>query len=411
MRESIPKQVPGPAPAAARTAGRTRPGEPVRRLRICFVDSLRSLGGAELWILAAAAGLARRGHAVSVIAQPGTPLLERGTRLGLDMAAIPIRLDGAPWTLIRLLRLFRSRRIEAVLCNLTKDLKAAGVAARLASIRTVLALRESDFPLKGKFYYRWYHNLIASGVVVNSRATLDSTLAGAPWLEPARVHLLYKGVDLERFRPRAGSHGPDGSGGRAGLERRVGFLGQLITRKGLPELMAAWRMIEAQRRSPPPRLLLAGEGPLRQDLISWRATLRHPEQVELLGFVERTETFLAGLDLLVLPSRAEGFGLAAVEAGACGVPVVASRVSSLPEVVADGKSGLLVAPGNPGALAVAIARLLDEPDLAVALGAGGRRRACALFGQERVLDDLERLLRGSGHLATDPSPDRGSEGR
>ncbi len=367
----------------------TRGGDPPcsqALARVCFVNSMRVLGGAEVWMLDAARGLRQRGHAVSLVAQPGTPLLARARAAGLPAAAVPIRFDGAPWTLLELRRWFRRQDAGAVICNLTKDLKAAGVAARWAGIGTVLALRESDFPLKNKLYYRWYYNRIASGVVVNSRATLASTLAGAPWLDPRRVHLLYKGIDTERFRQGPGPP----------RQPTVGFLGRLIPRKGLAELQAAWELLEEEDWAAPPRLQLAGEGPLAAELARWRAGLRRPRQVELLGFVEQPERFLAGLSLLVLPSRAEGFGLAAAEAAACGLPVVAARASSLPELVRDGETGLLVPGGDAVALAAALGCLLRDPALAARLGRRGRELVVREFSRERMLDGLQALLPGSG---------------
>jgi glycosyltransferase involved in cell wall biosynthesis len=219
----------------------------MRPLRICFVNSMRTFGGAEVWILDAARGLRARGHKVSVIAQPGTPLLERTRAAHLPCGAIPIRFDGAPWTLWKLARFFKRQRIEAVLCNLTKDLKAAGLAARCAGVPVILALRESDFALKGKVYYRWYFGRVATGIVVNSRATRTTILASAPWLDPRRLHLLYKGVDLDRFQPAP----------QPPVEPIVGFVGQLIERKGLADLMKAWDALEARSWRRSPRLWLA----------------------------------------------------------------------------------------------------------------------------------------------------------
>jgi glycosyltransferase involved in cell wall biosynthesis len=379
------KTATGPWLAPCGASG-TDPPRPQALPRVCFVNSMRVLGGAEVWILDAALGLRQRGHAVSLVAQPGTPLLARARAAGLPATAMPIRFDGAPWTLLKLRRWFRRQEVEAVICNLTKDLKAAGVAARWAGIGTVLALRESDFPLKSKFYYRWYYNRIASGVVVNSRATLASTLAGAPWLDSRRVHLLYKGIDTERFRPAP----------RPPQRPTVGFLGQLIPRKGLAELKTAWELLEGEDWADPPRLQLAGEGPLAGEMAHWRAGLRRPQQVELLGFVERPESFLAGLSLLVMPSRAEGFGLAAAEAAACELPVVASRTSSLPEIVRDGETGLLVPCGDPVALAAALGRLLRDEPLATRLGRQGRKLIVREFSREHMLDGLQSLLKETG---------------
>jgi glycosyltransferase involved in cell wall biosynthesis len=350
---------------------------------VCFVNSLRTLGGAELWFLDAAAGLAERGVRTSLVAQPGTPLLAAARERGLPVAAIAIRCDGAPWTLWRLWRYCRRSGVTALVCNLTKDIKAAGVAGRLAGVPVRLASRESDFPLKDRSYYRWYFGRAATGLLVNSEATARTVRRSAPWLDPARIHLLYKGIDLERFRP---ADPPPGKRGPV-----VGFLGQLIARKGLATLMAAWERLLSASWPAPPRLRLAGEGPLAADLRRWRAGLADPASVELTGFVRQPEAFWAECRVAVLPSRAEGFGLAAAEAAACGLPVVATRASSLPEVIADGETGLLVPVDDADALAAALERPLRDADLADRLGRAGRRRTADRFDRERCLDRLLEL--------------------
>lgn len=360
----------------------------MKRSCACFVNSLRGYGGAEVWMLDAARGLAERGRPVCLVAQPGSALLARARAAGLPAESVPIRCDGAPWTLAQLARALRRHRAGAVVCNLTKDLKAAGVAARLCGVPVVLASRESDFPLKSRRHYRWYFGRVASGVLVNSQATRATVLASAPWLRPERVHLLYKGIDTARFQPRQAAGGP-GARGPA-----VGFAGQLIERKGLHALMAAWSLLAA-RAEGAPRLLVAGEGPLAGELERWRACLPRPERVERRGFVEDMAGFYTELDLLVLPSRAEGFGLVAAEALACGVPVVATAVSSLPEIVADGETGVLVPVDDPPRLAAAVSSLLADPDRARRLGAAGRARVAARFSRERSLDRLEALLDGA----------------
>jgi glycosyltransferase involved in cell wall biosynthesis len=347
------------------------------------VNSLRGLGGAELWFLDAVAGLTARGVRSSLVLQPGSRSLAAARERGLDATAIPIRCDGAPWTLARLWWHCRRQRVTALVCNLTKDLKAAGLAGRWAGVPIRLASRESDFPLKDKSYYRWYFRQAATGVVVNSEATRRTVCHSAPWLPADRVHLLYKGIDRRRFRPvglAAGRRPPV-----------VGFLGQFIARKGLRTLMAAWTRLLAQDWPAQPRLRLAGDGVLADELARWRAGLAEPASVELVGFVREAATFWAGCRLAVLPSQHEGFGLAAAEAMACGVPVVATRASSLPEVVADRETGLLVPVDDPDALAAALTRLLRDDALADTLGAAGPARVARHFDHERCLDELQRL--------------------
>ncbi len=360
--------------------------------RICFVNSIRSWGGAEVWVLETAAALREGGFQADIVAQPGSELHHRASRADIPVAAIPIRFDAAPWTLAKLVRHFRRTGTTAIWANLTKDLKAASVAGRLAGVRTILASRESDFPLKSKMYYRWYFNDLATGLLVNSAATRRTVLASAPWLRTDRVHLLYKGIDTERFQPAAAPPvGPV-----------VGFVGQLIERKGIRDIMRAWTMIDKAARPDHPVLRLAGEGPLRGEILAWRGFLTRPSDVELMGFVEDVETFHQGLSMLLMPSLSEGFGLAAAEASACGVPVIASRTSSLPEIVVHEKTGILVPPHAPARLAEAVLRLLDDPGLGRRLGRTGRTRIVTGFSRNQT---LRRLLELTG--ASDPRHPKG----
>lgn len=363
--------------------------------RLCLVNSMRSWGGAEVWFLDTALALAERGLEVQIVAQPDSELLRRARRAGIRCAAIPIRFDAAPWTLARLVRYFRRERITALVANLTKDLKAAALAGRLAGVPIRLGTRESDFPLKDRVDYRWYFRSLSTGLLVNSESTRRTVLDSAPWLDPACVHLLYKGIDIGRFAPA-----PNRPAAAAPV---VGFVGQLIERKGLIDLMEAWSRIEAADRPDAPILRLAGEGPLQERLQSWRATLRRPDRVELCGYTEDVVSFYHGCTLLVMPSLSEGFGLAAAEAAACGLPVVAARASSLPEIVIDGETGRLVAAGCPEELADAVTALLDDPEKAAELGRRGRERTADRFDHR---DSLRRLV----HLTGGPDIGKGRTG-
>ncbi len=344
---------------------------------LCLVNSLRTWGGAEVWFLETAVALRNRGHKISVVAQPDSKLLKRCRDENLDTLALAIRFDAAPWTLVQLARFFHSNRVTAILTNLTKDLKAAAVAGRLARVPIILGSRESDFPLKNKLYYRWYFNTLATGLLVNSRATLETTLGSAPFLDPAKVHLLYKGINLDRFQPADQVEGPV-----------VGFAGQLIPRKGLATLMKAWSQIESHQQAV---LRIAGDGPLMSDLQAWRQRLQYPDRVEILGSVNQMAAFHQSLNMLAMPSLSEGFGLVAAEALACGVPVIAGDASSLPEIVTHRKTGLLIPVDTPTALAEAITHLLKNPQAARQMGRAGHEFVQLNFDREKTLDRLEKL--------------------
>jgi len=176
----------------------------------------------------------------------------------------------------------------------------------------------------------------------------------------------------------------------------VGFVGQLIRRKGLTDVMQAWSALDARDFKIRPRLKIAGEGPMKLELEQWRHGLRHPQAVELLGYVEDLVTFYRTLRVLLMPSHAEGFGLAAAEAMACGVPVIAGDASSLPEIIRDGETGILVPVGNAEAVAQALERLLTDQELARKMGATGRNVICTKFPRDA---SLRRLLKLTGYSA------------
>ncbi len=202
------------------------------------------------------------------------------------------------------------------------------------------------------------------------------------------------GVDPDRFRPdalaRARSRAALGIPQSAFV---VGFGGRLVREKGVDLL------VRAVAATPGAWLLLAGAGPERPALERLAAQLG----VRLVATGQLPSTrmppFLAGLDVLALPSRAtaswaEQFGRILVEAMACGIPVVASRSGEIPEVV--GEAGLLIPEGDAAALAAVLARLADEPAAREALGRAGRARVLDRFTHRRVVADsvefYERLL-------------------
>ncbi|OGA03352.1 MAG: hypothetical protein A3I00_07835 [Betaproteobacteria bacterium RIFCSPLOWO2_02_FULL_64_12] len=146
----------------------------------------------------------------------------------------------------------------------------------------------------------------------------------------------------------------------------VGTLANLYPTKGLDHLVAA--MADVQKVEPSARLVVVGEGPERLRLEALVRVHGVEGSVTFLGRMADPWRVLSGVDLFVLSSTKEGLPFALIEAMAAGLPIVATRVGGIPEVLVDGRSALLVPPGDPGALSQAICRLLREPRLATALG-------------------------------------------
>jgi glycosyltransferase involved in cell wall biosynthesis len=191
---------------------------------------------------------------------------------------------------------------------------------------------------------------------------------------PGQFVTIPSGVDLAALHAAAGS-GPrfrDAIGAPAAAPL-LGAVSRLVPIKGLHHLLAA--MPEILRRLPAARLVIAGDGEERAALEAQAAAVGMIPRVHFLGFRTDVAAILSALDVFVLPSLNEGLGKALVEAMALGVPVVATRVGGVPEVVEDGRQGILVPPADPAALAKAIVALLEDPARAASMGAAGRARA------------------------------------
>jgi glycosyltransferase involved in cell wall biosynthesis len=201
------------------------------------------------------------------------------------------------------------------------------------------------------------------------------------------------GVDLDAVRAEAaGGARVRQELGLSGETPLIGTVARLVPVKGLRYLVEAMPAI--LRRCPDTHLVLAGDGDERPALEGLARDLAVADRVHLLGFRRDAAAVTAALNLFVLPSLNEGQGRVLVTAMALGVPIVATKVGGVPEVVEDRRQGLLVPAADPRALGQAITAVLARPEYAAALGAAGRRRA-PLFSSEVMLTRHAELYRNS----------------
>jgi glycosyltransferase involved in cell wall biosynthesis len=207
----------------------------------------------------------------------------------------------------------------------------------------------------------------ADAIIATSQAVAVSTGGGAT--------VVYPGVALGE---KSGGHE-----GRA----TIGTVARLEPVKGLDILVAAFaRILDAGCDA---ELEIAGAGssePTLRALVEGRGLV---DRVKFLGWRSNVTALHARWDLFAAPSRSEGFGYAVLEAMAAGLPVLASRVGGLTELVADGVTGVLVEPGHPGALARALEALLGDPATRSSMGAAGRERVAREFTVRRMAEGIE----------------------
>jgi glycosyltransferase involved in cell wall biosynthesis len=359
-----------------------------KTMNILFVNSIRMWGGAEVWTHDVMRALEERGHVTHLICRPHTDLETKTRQARLSVYPMNMHSDFGLLAIFRIMRFIRAHRIEIICTNMQKELRFAGIAAEL--MRTaVVAWRHIDQPLKNNWRYRFTYNFCATCIAANSNATRDSLLKNAPWLKRERIAVIYNGIDPIFFANGDGAKIRRAYGLCANTPL-IGFVGLLDERKGIQFLLEAFAPVCEE--IPDARLLLVGEGNLREHIEVFRQHHDFGRRLFLAGFQPNIADFMNAFDLLVLPSLWEGFGYVLVEAMAAGKPVIATNTSSMPEIVRDGVDGLLVPPGDVQALSQAIARLLQNPQLAKQMGENGKKRVEEKFTKERMIEEIEALF-------------------
>jgi glycosyltransferase involved in cell wall biosynthesis len=252
----------------------------------------------------------------------------------------------------------------------------ASTATRARIILHLHALNTDDIAPDG-FFPAPKRVRSVDAVIATSRAVADLVVGAQP-------HVVYPGVRIpvgNRF-----------SGNRESCETVIGTACRLFPIKGLVYLIRAIDLLRS--KFPSVRLEIAGIGPDRERLEREVRTLGLSERVVILGWQSDVETLLARWDLFVLPSVQEAFGIAVLEAMAAGLPVVASAVGGLRELVENGRTGWLVPPEDPRALAERIGMLLADPEQRRVLGQAGQSRARQHFSTDRMAKAIAAIYDG-----------------
>jgi glycosyltransferase involved in cell wall biosynthesis len=315
-------------------------------------------------------------------------------RSGLEQAGIRVtKLDSRSkfdWaTFSRLVKLLRHERIDILHTHLIQADLLGYFAGRRARVPRIVSTKHNTH------YFRAHHGWLARfDPLVNRRLSCIVAVSEAvkqfyiqtEGLDPSLIEVIYNGIDLEEFQKAK----PLGKS-ELGLKETdlvVCAIGSLTEKKNHSFLLQIWPDIA--QRIPRAHLVLVGDGPLRPILEKLGDDPRTTGKVHFLGRRSDVPSLLRTADLFVLPSLWEGFGIAVLEAMAAGIPVIASNVDGIREIVRTGQDGLLLDPRSAQAWQDAIQTLLTDPVQARTLATSARSRA-QQFSLRDTVSKLESL--------------------
>ncbi|MFQ5655536.1 MAG: glycosyltransferase, partial [Planctomycetota bacterium] len=327
--------------------------------------------------------LIEREQPAAVVCPAGSPLEERARAAGVTVHGMPLRGELNPAAVARIRRLLRRGKHEILQMH-TSHAHTIGVLARgLRRRPRTIVNRRVDFSV---------HRSGTPGFTrLKYRFGVDRYIAVS---EAIRAILIEDGIDRARIEVVRSGVGPLPAPAMSRHEIRVslgiprdalviGNVAHLAGHKGQIHLLRA--MARLRGRFPGARAVIVGEGPARP-LLEGEVRAQGLEGICVLtGFREDIPAHLAAFDIFVMPSEMEGLCTSILDALLAGLPVVASRTGGIPEIIADGETGLLAAPGDPGDLARAIAALIEEPERARALARRGRERVESEFSVEAMV--------------------------
>jgi len=290
----------------------------------------------------------------------------------------------------RLARILSEERVEILHAHLVRAIHLGAKASHRAGVRAVVATVHDIQRMLGRLRLSAMRRAAGrlDAVACVSEAAREDLVARVG-IAPGKARVISNGVDPARFE---GPFDRDATRRSLGVDEDafvVMSLGRLRPEKGHDTALRA--MVGIARGEPNARLVIVGDGPERARLERLASRLGLGARAVFVGQREDVGAVLAAADCMVAPSRYEGFGLAAAEAMAAGLPVVASNVYALPELIEDGVSGILVPSDEPGRLVQAVLRVLRDGDLAQALGAAARERVRERFTLDKMLRSYETL--------------------
>ncbi len=351
-------------------------------LSFLFVDSEHVWRGGQDQLFTLLRGLILRGHRVCLICHPRTLLEKRAREIGVGVFPLSFRRSTFPIALLRCWAILRRVQPDILAFNTPRPILLCNLASRLAPVRARIIFRRVNFPLRKNMITRLKYTWGIDCIVAISESIGSQLKAGG--VPVSRIQTIYEGIDLTPY-PRDRQM----VSRKPGEPKVVGTVAYLSPEKGLAYLIEAAALIPGILNRV--RFMIVGDGECRKTLEEQVRNRGLEKCIEFVGFQDTPAKYLRDFDVFVLPSLSEGLSSAILTAMATSLPVVATDVGGIPELIHHGENGLLVPPGDAAALAGAIMELVNDPEKAVRMGQRGRELLEKRFTLDRKIAETEQL--------------------
>lgn len=385
--------------------------------KILFVITKSNWGGAQRYVYDLATSLDRNEFNIEVVAGGNGLLKEKLEAAGIVVTSLhtmerDINLKKELRAAKELWSIFRDRKPDIVHLNSSKAGGLGALTARLAGVKQIIftahawAFNENRGSIS-KMVISFFHwlTIILSHRTIAVSESVKEQVGHMPFLEN-KIRVIHLGMDPFDLKERDASrkllfhhdgplasatHGENNDGGSLDTEIWIGTISELHPVKGIPYTIDAIALLKEEY--PHLRFYVIGEGEQRPLIEKQIIKRRIESKVHLVGFVDDAKTYLKAFDIFVLSSLSEAFGYSLVEAGLAGVPVIATSIGGIPEVVDD--AGILVQPRNGRAIADAIKKLLDKPEEKERLAKALNSRVLEHFNNGAMLTGTLEIYRMS----------------
>jgi len=355
-------------------------------MRILHTEWSDGWGGQEHRIYHEMRGLVARGHEVTLVTRPQCRIREKAAAAGIPVVTLPMRKALDFGSIVALRRLLRENNVEVVNTHSGVDSWIGGLAAKLARTPVLLRTRHLNIPLR-RNWLNFVHYL--PDRIITCGETMRRQLIESSGFPEARLVSIATGIDFAEFEPRRPRREVRQALGLCEVEVMILMVGILRTVKGHDTALQAFQILSS--KFPDAALVLAGDGPLLPAMEQLAHTLGIAKRVRFLGFRNDIPDLMGAADVLLLTSRSEGVPQTVTQALGLGLPVVATSVGGVSELVQSEQSGLLIPPGDPDAAADAVRRIIGDPGMAERFRAAGRVRVRQNFSLQAMLDKTERV--------------------